>query len=444
MTRDDGDDRGLLRELIGDGVPLLELTAAALFVSGAFAVFLSFRREFLPHDVAFLGMSARDLCAIADCRVVRFMFHDRVAFGGTLVAVATLYLWLAAFPLRQGFTWAWRAFLVSGVLGFGSFLAYLGYGYLDSWHGAATLVLLPMYAAGLFMTRPIASAPAVGWLRSAEGRQAPPSVRLGRWLLLATGASLVLAGVVIVYLGMTEVFVVEDLGFMGVTRRMLDDVSVRLVPLIAHDRAGFGGGLATTGVLLLISAWYAAPARAFHQAVVIAGAAGFGCAIGTHFVEGYVNPMHLAPAFAGAALFAVGALCEIGGRRPAAGAHDIEIRQSGISGRGVFARRRFRRGETIFRWDLSRKIRRDQIGLVSAEERHFLNPFDEEFLLLVAEPERYVNHYCANNTRVEHFTDVVVRDILPGEEITSDYRSGGATIDFVCRCGAANCCGART
>jgi SET domain-containing protein len=434
-----GDERGFLRELIGDGVSLFEMTAAALLVSGAFAVFLSFRREFLPHDVAFLGMSARDLCAIADCRVVRFMFHDRVAFGGTLVAVATLYLWLAAFPLRQGFKWAWRAFLASGVLGFGSFLAYLGYGYLDTWHGAATLVLLPMYAVGLVMTRPLAAVHATGWLRSAEGRQASPSVRLGRWLLLATGASLVLAGAVIVYLGMTEVFVAEDLGFMGITRRVLDDVNVRLVPLIAHDRAGFGGGLATTGMLLLMSAWYAAPGRAFHQAVVIAGAAGFGCAIGTHFVEGYVNPMHLAPAFAGAALFAAGALCEIGGWRRTARAAGIDIMESGISGRGVFARRLFRRGETVFRWDTSRKIRRDEIESVSAEERHFLNPFDEEFFVVVAVPERYVNHSCANNTRVEQFTDVAIRDILPGEEITSDYRSGGAAIDFVCRCGAPNC-----
>jgi hypothetical protein len=439
MKQGAGDERGFLRELIGDGVPLLKLVAIALFVSGAFAVFLSFRREFLPHDVDFLGMSARDLCAIADCRIVRFMFHDRVAFGGTLVAVATLYLWLAAFPLRQGFAWAWRAFLLSGVLGFGSFLAYLGYGYLDTWHGAATLVLLPMYAVGLVMTRPLATVRATGWLRSAEGRQASPSVRLGRWLLLATGASLVLAGAVIVYLGMTEVFVAEDLGFMGVTRRVLDDVNVRLVPLIAHDRAGFGGGLATTGVLLLMSAWHAAPGRAFHQAVAIAGSAGFGCAIGTHFVEGYVNPMHLAPAFAGAALFAAGALCEIGGWRRAASADGVDIRESGISGRGVFARRRFRKGETVFRWDVSRKIRRDAIELVSGEDRHFLNPFDEEFFIVVAEPERYVNHSCANNTRVEHFTDVATRDILPGEEITSDYRSGGAAIDFECSCGAPNC-----
>jgi hypothetical protein len=314
MTQSVGDEPGLIRELVGDGVPLLQFTAAALFVSGAFAIFLSFRREFLPHDVAFLGMTARDLCAIADCHVVRFMFHDRVAFGGTLIAVATLYFWLAAFPLRQGFRWARWTFLASGVLGFGSFLAYLGYGYLDSWHGAATLVLLPIYAAGLVVSRPLAKVDAAGWL-TADGRRASTSVRLGRWLLLATGASLVLAGAVILYLGATEVFVAEDLGFMGVTRKMLDGVNVRLVPLIAHDRAGFGGGLATTGVLLVMCAWYAAPSRAFHQAVAIAGTAGFGCAIGTHFVEGYVNPIHLAPAFAGVALFAAGALCEIGGWR---------------------------------------------------------------------------------------------------------------------------------
>ena len=92
---------------------------------------------------------------------------------------------------------------------------------------------------------------------------------------------------------------------------MLDDVNPRLVPLIAHDRAGFGGGLATIGVLLTVCAVYARPGRSFHEAVAIAGVAGFGCAIGTHFVEGYVNPIHLAPAFAGAALFGVSMGCEI-------------------------------------------------------------------------------------------------------------------------------------
>ena len=54
----------------------------------------------------------------------------------------------------------------------------------------------------------------------------------------------------------------------------------------------------------------------------------------------------------------------------------------------------------------------------------------DQVAVLLGEPERYVNHSCANNTGVEEFTDVAVRDILPGEEITSDYRSGGAVVDL--------------
>jgi uncharacterized protein len=119
---------------------------------------------------------------------------------------------------------------------------------------------------------------------------------------------------------------------------------------------------------------------------------------------------------------------------------DIEIRQSNISGRGIFARRQFRKGETVLRWDISQKIGRDNVDSLSSEQHQFLNPFDDDSFVVLGEPERYVNHSCANNTRVEQFTDVAVRDIVPGEEITSDYRSGGAVVDFVCCCGAPHCC----
>lgn len=308
-------NRGLVRALLDDGRPAITLTAMALLVSGGFAIFLAARREFLPHDVAFLGMTAVDLCAIAECRVVRFMFHDRVAFGGTLLAIAVLYLWLAAFPLKERLAWSWWTLTVSGLLGFGSFLTYLSYGYLDSWHGTATLVLLPIFFAGLVASRAPAQRPAAPWLQSAEGRRAPRLQRFGRWLLLGTGGGIALAGAVILYLGSTEVFVAEDLSFMGITRNTLDVINPRLVPLIAHDRAGFGGGLATTGVVIIICAWYARPSRSFSQAIALAGAAGFGCAIGTHFIEGYVNPMHLAPALAGAGLFAASVACEAIGAR---------------------------------------------------------------------------------------------------------------------------------
>jgi len=309
------DDRGLPGELTGDGRPLLSLTALLLLLSGAFAIFLSIRREFLPHDVDYLGTTAEALCLKADCRIVRFMFHDRVAFGGTLVAVAILYLWLVAFPLRQRLAWAWWTLLVSGIVGFGSFLAYLRYGYLDSWHGTATVVLLPIFVTGLVKTRADAQMMAAPFLKSRDGRRAPRLLRIGRWGLLATGTGIALAGLAILYIGATEVFVATDLEFMGLGRLELDALNPRLVPLVAHDRAGFGGGLATVGLLVTLCSWFAPPRRSFHQAIVIAGGAGFGCALGAHFLEGYLNALHLAPAFAGAALFAISIGCEIAGSR---------------------------------------------------------------------------------------------------------------------------------
>jgi hypothetical protein len=100
-------ESGLVATLAGDGRPLLSLLAVGLFVSGVFALFLAATVTFLPQDLAFLGMQPRDLCALHQCRLVHFIFHDRVSFGGTLMAIGTLYLWLVAVPLKRGEAWAW-------------------------------------------------------------------------------------------------------------------------------------------------------------------------------------------------------------------------------------------------------------------------------------------------------------------------------------------------
>ena len=55
------EDAGLLELIAADGRPLLQCTA--LPPSGL-RHFLSMRREFLPHDVAFLGMTSDQLCAV--------------------------------------------------------------------------------------------------------------------------------------------------------------------------------------------------------------------------------------------------------------------------------------------------------------------------------------------------------------------------------------------
>ncbi len=139
------DHRGLFAALIGTGRPLITFCGICLGLSGLFAIFQSLTGHFLPHDIAYLRMRPDELCGINECRIVHFMIHDRISFGGALVAIAVLHLWLAEFPLRHGETWAWWTLVISGVSGFGSFLSYLGYGYLDTWHGAATLGLLPCF-----------------------------------------------------------------------------------------------------------------------------------------------------------------------------------------------------------------------------------------------------------------------------------------------------------
>lgn len=303
---------GLLEALVGDGRPLLSLFAIGLIVSGIFALFLSATVTFLPQDVAFLGMDPHALCDLHQCRIVHFIFHDRVSFGGTLIAVGTLYLWLVAFPLRAGEEWAWWTLALSGAAGFASFLCWLIYHYLDTWHLTASLALLPLYLLGMIRTRRLVEGGAGGW-RSLFYATEPVQWRtregFGRACLLFVAVGMVLAGSVIMILGSTVVFVPQDITYMGFTPAELNAINVRLIPLIAHDRAGFGGGLASCGLCLLFIIWKARPTRALWQAALIAGLTGFGCAIGIHYPMGYLSASHLAPAWVGAVVYVVGVVC---------------------------------------------------------------------------------------------------------------------------------------
>jgi hypothetical protein len=119
----------------------------------------------------------------------------------------------------------------------------------------------------------------------------------------------------------------------------------------------------------------------------------------------------------------------------------VEIRRSGIDGLGAFARRPFERGEVVLRWDISGRVPRGVVSGLADTEKNYLHPYDEETLVVVQPPERYVNHSCDNNTAVKDFCDVAVRDIAAGEEITSDYEADGAGQRFECRCGSAKCRG---
>ena len=246
-------------------------------------------------------MDASALSSIGNPQLVGFMFHDRVAYGGSLLAIGLGYLWLAGFPMAAGQVWAWQALVVSGGIGFLAFLTYLGKGYLDTWHGVATLFLLPVFAAGVWRAKQQA-------VRSNRRPKSSISsentfASWGRRLLGACAFGLVLAGATIAIFGMTTVFVPSDLAFIGLDPKRLERISPMLIPVISHDRAGFGGGLCSIGAFLVFVARHADITRSLVEIVALMGCVGFGCAIGVHFVVGYTDFLHLLPAFVGCALF---------------------------------------------------------------------------------------------------------------------------------------------
>src|ERR1700733_15359330 len=209
------DERGLLETVLGDGRFLVALTGISLALSGGFAILQSFAGQLLPQDSHAIGMDSLALRHAANARLLGFMFHDRVAYGGTLVAIGCGYLWLTAFPMEKREVWPWWALLFSGSIGFLAFLTYLGQGYLDTWHGVATLFLLPVFVAGLIRSRS-----SVVSLRSAWNH-APRNAPFGRLLLLACACGLILAGMTIAIVGMTTVFVPSDLRFIGIQLQTL-------------------------------------------------------------------------------------------------------------------------------------------------------------------------------------------------------------------------------
>ncbi len=280
------------------------LVGAGMIGGGLGAAIITLGPVLLWYDHDYLGMGREHLVAINN-RLVPFLQHDRITMAGTMVAIGVLYAGLAWGGIRRGWLWARTSYLVSGAFGFPSLLYFLDSGFLEPLHTAVTAVLFPMFVLAV-ARRPDTPR----WSLAPDG---PEPLRLraltGQLLMIVTGVGLLIGGLTVSVVGLTDIFVATDLAFLGTSADHLHAANPRLPPFIAHDRAGFGGALIAAALAIVtLSAW---GWRRGEQWVwwTLAGAAmaGFAPAVLVHMVIGYTSAEHLLPVYLGVA-FTVAAL----------------------------------------------------------------------------------------------------------------------------------------
>jgi dihydroorotate dehydrogenase len=280
------------------------LMGIGMLIGGLLAFIIAATKVVLPYDESFLGIS-RDALPSINPRLLDFMAHDRITLAGVMIAVGMLYIGLSVFGVRRGLHWARQTVLISAVNGFLTFFLFLGFGYLDPFHAFVTAALLQLLVLGVHAR--------LGTYTPVERPEtrASRAWRLSLWgqlLLVVHGFALLGAGAVISVIGVTYVFVHQDLEFMRTTAEALAAADPRLIPLVAHDRATLGGMLLAVGWLFLLPAlWgFRRGSSWLWWSSLIAGVISYAAAIGVHYAVGYLSMLHLLPAFGGLALMLVG------------------------------------------------------------------------------------------------------------------------------------------
>lgn len=268
--------------------------------AGVVAWLLGLTRVLLPYDEAISGLTLAQLQSI-NGRLLPFMAHDRVSFGGALISLGLTYAFLAYYGLRRGLPWVRSTILVSSLWGFLGFFVLLATRYFDPVHAAATALLFVFFIVGI-VAKPPREAIAVPDDRDERARVA---ALWGQLLLIFCGIGFAIGGAAVCTIGITTLLVQTDLAFLGATRDALASASPHLLPLIAHDRGYFGQTLLANGIN-----WTAAALWGFRRGerwlwwmFALTGVPGFAAAISIHAAVGYTAFEHLLPVYFALALW---------------------------------------------------------------------------------------------------------------------------------------------
>ena len=271
------------------------LFGLSIFIAGWIAAYFAFTTVILPYDENFIGMT-REILQSINPRVLLFMEHDRMSLAGSMISAGILYMALAYFGIRRNLHWAKIAFHSAAIVGFLGIILFIGYGYFDWLHGLFWLLLFPIYYGSWRETKHVDGNPSS---RFGENSKLWLLGVYGQLMFVLLGGLLIIGGFVISIIGISTVFVSTDLLYICMSKEMLDNISNTLIPVIAHDRAGFGSALISVGLLVLCTAlWgYREGERWLWITFFIGALPAFVAGVGTHFTIGYTSFIHLLPLY---------------------------------------------------------------------------------------------------------------------------------------------------
>ena len=118
---------------------------------------------------------------------------------------------------------------------------------------------------------------------------------------------------------------------------------------------------------------------------------------------------------------------------------NIIVKKFSKKGRGVFAQRDFKKGETIARIK-GKILTKDQLYSSSRYLNDHSGPIGYGKYIVFGYPEKYINHSCSPNVFEYKRKVLTISDIRKGEELTFDYSI--CSVDdwkMKCHCECSNC-----
>lgn len=295
------------KRIIGPGWLWLFFLGAGLVIGGCVAWFVACNIIILPNEEQSLHLT-RAAIAHINSKLLRFISIDRTIHGATAMSLGIIYCQLAFFGVRKGSNWAYRTITVSAIVGFLSFVLFVGFKYFDTLPAAFAAGLLPGLLFG--MPNRFVNAPRSWNLRNDAAWKLG---LIGQFCFVVLGIGMVVAAVVVARIGTAEVFLPEDLEYLHTTAKAIASANSHIIPLIAHSRAVLGGIMLPTGItVLLTSLWgFREGERWLWCTFAAAGLLPIVAALHVNYTAGYMNPLHLAPFLVAFAFYIVGILCSL-------------------------------------------------------------------------------------------------------------------------------------